>query len=184
MMRQAIVLGGTGMLKGVTLGLLADRYQVAVIGRTQARLKGLQHEAGQSPFLTPLSLDYHDTDRLARWLAHTQLMQGPVDLVVAWVKEPSEPVFSVLSKEVSAYRNTPWRLVHVLGSSASRHHVAPALPDLCRYQTVILGFQRDRGQSRWLTHEEISLGVLEAVRSENPLSIVGIVEPWDFRPSS
>src|SRR5690606_3732421 len=50
------------------------------------------------------------------------------------------------------------------------------------YREVIRGFVIDAGRSRWLTHREISQGVLEAIRADRPRSIVGTVTPWPARP--
>ena len=51
-----------------------------------------------------------------------------------------------------------------------------------QYRQVILGFVIEGGRSRWLTHAEISGGVLDAVRNDRLFSIVGTVEPWSLRP--
>ena len=50
------------------------------------------------------------------------------------------------------------------------------------YHQVILGFMRTSSGSRWLRNAEISQGVLGAIASKKPLSIVGTIEPWDERP--
>ena len=50
------------------------------------------------------------------------------------------------------------------------------------YRRVILGFVVEGGKSRWLTHEEISGGVIEAVQKDAERYIVGTVEPWSMRP--
>lgn len=50
------------------------------------------------------------------------------------------------------------------------------------YREAILGFVREGHSSRWLTHSEISAGVLAAVDSARPRTVVGVVEPWSERP--
>lgn len=69
-----------------------------------------------------------------------------------------------------------------------------ALDDLARtfaieapqvaYHIVVLGFVRGTypAPARWLTHAEICDGILGALRSRAPLTIVGTVRPWDERP--
>jgi hypothetical protein len=59
--------------------------------------------------------------------------------------------------------------------------VTDGLPD-CGLRQVILGFRVEGGRSRWLTDAEISEGVLQAVRTDADLAIVGQVEPWPARP--
>lgn len=50
------------------------------------------------------------------------------------------------------------------------------------YREVMLGFVPLGTGSRWLTNEEISDGVIDAVGTDGERSIVGVVEPWELRP--
>jgi hypothetical protein len=59
--------------------------------------------------------------------------------------------------------------------------VARGLPD-CALRQVILGFQVENGRARWLTDDEISGGVLRAVRMDAIFSVIGQVDPWTARP--
>ncbi|MEM5592401.1 hypothetical protein AAHH67_13015 [Niallia circulans] len=36
--------------------------------------------------------------------------------------------------------------------------------------------------SRWLTHKEISAGVIDAIKNNWKRKVVGVVEPWEKRP--
>ncbi|MFD9574146.1 hypothetical protein ACFWBI_30490 [Streptomyces sp. NPDC059982] len=53
-----------------------------------------------------------------------------------------------------------------------------------RHRSVILGFTGHGSDTRWLNHEEISEGVLAALRSpqDGGLHVVGRVRPWEDRP--
>lgn len=42
-----------------------------------------------------------------------------------------------------------------------------------RYHQVQLGFQVVNGERRWLTHEEIAGGVVEAIQGKKPHYVVG-----------
>lgn len=83
----------------------------------------------------------------------------------------------------------PGRYFHVLGSASAD----PSRPDPerlaafqalrnIRYREIILGFVIEGGVSRWLSHAEISAGVLAAVDADQPRTIIGTVEPWHRRP--
>ncbi len=77
-------------------------------------------------------------------------------------------------------------LIHLV-SSASTHPLLLVRRDLplggkVRQRTVVLGFQRHAGRSRWLTDHEIVSGVLHALRSEETVTIVGTMDPWELRP--
>lgn len=68
---------------------------------------------------------------------------------------------------------------------AERAQRLPAWLDSClqiHYRQVILGFAVEGGRSRWLTHDEISGGVVAAVRADEPYRVVGTVDPWSLRP--
>ena len=71
------------------------------------------------------------------------------------------------------------RLVHVLGSAAAFDEVSvddlETRPRLA-YQQVVLGSVREGGGSRWLSHEEISAGVLAAVEGGGRLYAAGEVD--------
>lgn len=184
-MQRAIVVGGSGMLAAVSSGLVKERgMTVGVIARTQKSLDRLEAiPSGFAGRLVPMALDYHNVDRLRHWIGHFQLMEGPIDLVVAWIHQPVVPVLEAVISEVEAYRHMPWRLVHVVGSQAGFE--APGIVTFsswCAYQRVILGFVLEGNSSRWLLHSEISQGVLRAIQSDQPTSVVGTLEPPDRRP--
>ncbi|MED4701280.1 hypothetical protein P9436_19755 [Lysinibacillus capsici] len=40
----------------------------------------------------------------------------------------------------------------------------------------------EEGHARWLTHEEISQGVIVAIQQDPPIHIVGTLQPWAKRP--
>ncbi|MCY0908939.1 MAG: short-chain dehydrogenase, partial [Sulfobacillus thermotolerans] len=63
-MKQALVLGGTGMLAGLIPALIDRGYWVTVIARDATRLSALGTAmAPKPPTITPLALDYHDGNK-------------------------------------------------------------------------------------------------------------------------
>jgi hypothetical protein len=50
--------------------------------------------------------------------------------------------------------------------------------DHLEYSEVILGYQKSRLGSRWLTHEEICEGVWEAIQVPQAQKVIGILDPW------
>lgn len=181
--RNALVLGGTGMLSGVAVNLLAEHYNVFVVGRNSARFAALQQAAGERlDYLTMMAMDYHDADRLGRWVAHIQLMHGPMDVVVAWIHGDAMPVLEVVDREVAAYRQSAWDLYHVQGIRGAHEPSQPLdIGRQCRYHRVILGYVPTPDGSRWLTHDEISQGVSKAIAASSD-AVVGRVDPYEGRP--
>ncbi|MDA8193455.1 MAG: short-chain dehydrogenase [Thermaerobacter sp.] len=182
-MGHVLILGGSGMLSGVALQLLADGHLVAVVGRSRGPLQRMVVRAGAAADrLVTLRLDYYDIPRLRGWIAHEQLMQGPIETVIAWVTPPADEVLQAVAAEVNEYQAAVgWTLLHVLGSRAAREHQDPVLTGPCRYRTVTLGFIREGTGVRWLSNQEIAQGVYLALAATGPY-IVGQVEPWQERP--
>ncbi len=182
-MKNTLVLGGTGMLKGLVLKLLDEHFRVFVVGRNAAKFSGLETMAGaRAPYLTFMALDYHELGRLEQWVAHLQLMHGPLDVVVAWIHGGYTGVIETVDREVGLYRVSPWDLYHVQGIRASvSSEPKPAVAPNCRYHRVVLGYVDVGSETRWLHHEEIVQGVYDAVMKRRD-AVVGTVEPYEGRP--
>ena len=179
---HALVVGGTGMLRGVVVDLARRGHQVSVVARGGERLASLERDGCGR--VHGLPQDWHDTSALERAVAESASRHGPISLAVVWIHSsaPEGPV------AVARAMAPPCRYLHVLGSSAAD----PSRPDTGRrarfeelgleYREVVLGFVVDDGRSRWLTNVEIAAGVLRAVDSDLLRSVVGVVEPWSARP--
>lgn len=170
-----LVVGGTGMLSKLVEALAGDSGRLSLLSRQASRAFG---EAG-------FDCDYHDQQAFAAALAAAIERSGQVDLAIAWFHTLKIAAPRLLAEQVRG------RLFQVLGSAtADPAHpdrleraaaVADGLAD-CRLRQVVLGFKVVDGASRWLSNTEISLGVLDAVSSDRPLTVVGQVAPWSARP--
>lgn len=168
-----LVVGGTGMLSGLVEALAGDGGRLSLLSRHASR--------AARPGVAGYDVDYHDETAFVAALDAA----GPVDLAVAWFHTLKIAAPRRLAERING------RLFQVLGSAtgdpaypdrlATAARVAAGLPN-CRLRQVVLGFQLGDGRSRWLSDAEISGGVLEAVRADLTLSIVGQVEPWSARP--
>ncbi|MEI3614974.1 hypothetical protein [Pseudogracilibacillus sp. SO30301A] len=63
-MKHALVIGGTGMLSGVSLWLLDQGYHVSVIARNANRMKNLIEKTNLKCNITPILVDYTKDDEL------------------------------------------------------------------------------------------------------------------------
>ncbi|MGH6997561.1 MAG: hypothetical protein ACREEO_05160, partial [Phenylobacterium sp.] len=143
----------------------------------------LSRHASQQP--GGFDCDYNDEAGFRAALQGAVLQSGPIDLAVAWFHTLKIAAPRMLAQEMRG------RMFQVLGSAtadpahphrlATAATVADGLAD-CRLRQVVLGFRVIDGGSRWLTNDEISAGVLDAVRNDRPLSVIGQVEPWSARP--
>ena len=136
------------MLAGVSTALVAAGWHIVLPSRRYA----------------PLSVDGVGRARWVRadWTRPNDLacqvgrvLGGPADLLVAWVAtEVRESVFRAVGPLLS-----PGAPVVEVDATES---LAPVLPDHPTHQ-VILGEVGYAGRTRWLSDEEITSGVLEAV---------------------
>ena len=156
---------------------LCDRSdKVSVVARNEKRIRAI------SGTIEPLACDYNDGVALSEILGGLE----PPDLVIAWIHGRAPHARRALAESVRA----EGRLVQVFGSA----HGDPAHPERLAemaqaadglpidYGAVVLGFVVEKGKSRWLNNAEISAGVLAAVESAAPFSVVGTVEPWSAKP--
>lgn len=178
MRKKALVVGGTGMLADVVQWLVGQDYQVAVVGRNRERFLRAQLASVEY-----IQQDYHQTDELRVAMGALLLHSGPFDLVVSWIHLTAPEALTTIQMALSR-QEQEWRLLHVCGSGAWKRPPQVVPTANCLYRRVILGFVLTEGDSaRWLSNQEISEGVIDAIRSDQPLSIVGVVEPWEKRPT-
>ena len=181
-MKHALVIGGTGMLSKVSIWLAANGYHVSVIGRNQEKMQRLLSTDERASHMTPIFVDYTNNEELAKQLQLIQKLNGNIDLVVAWVHSTGENVVPCLTNCLSDTEQ--WKLFHVNGSSAKLDHIKKNidLPNNVEYHQIQLGFKLENGNSRWLLHDEISNGVIQAIMEGEIKKIIGTIEPWEQRP--
>jgi NAD(P)-dependent dehydrogenase (short-subunit alcohol dehydrogenase family) len=197
--RTALVLGGTGMLKGCADELLAQGWQVVLpsrrpegtLGRAaKAALRGRSHlphvsevrEVGEAQRVT-VTADWSRPQELVDRVR--EVMDRPADLLVAWVHASyRDDVLKAVAPLLTPH--APVVEVHDSGAINPVRGVPDPALDGHPTQQVVLGFVRHGGSTRWLSHEETSVGVLEAVHralAGRPPSVhqVGEVDTWVMR---
>jgi hypothetical protein len=184
----ALVVGGTGMLAGVVRGLVRAGCRTAVVARNASRITGVVAGTRDPERVLAVPADYTRPDSLKAALDAALMSGERFATAVLWVHRPHRPV---VREVVSGLLAADALLVDVLGSAAldpsrERPPAPPSLPESgVTYRQVVLGFTEGQGGSRWLTHQEISDGVLAAVADgdRGPATrVVGRVEPWADRP--
>jgi hypothetical protein len=172
---HVLVVGGTGMLSGLSEALAGDGGRLSLLSRRASSVAG---EAG-------FDCDYHDEAAFAEALAAAVTRSGPIELAIAWFRTLKIGAPRLLAEQVRG------RMFQVLGSAMAdpdrpdRLKTAAAVADGlfdCQLRQVVLGYKVEEAGSRWLTNAEISEGVLEAIRADRDFSVIGQVEPWAARP--
>lgn len=175
---HTLVVGGTGMLAVVTRWLAEQGHVVSVVSRRAQQVFD-EVSAGK---LNHIGVDYRDSEILRHRISEAITAYGPIELAVFWIHTVAPDAFQVIANEISRFAQVPWRLFHVRGSAAHLHPEPAQVPSSCLYRQVVLGFVTEGNGSRWLTHEEISDGVIEAMQNDWERSVVGTLEPWEKRP--
>ncbi len=183
-MKHALVIGGSGMLAKVSLWLANQDYIVSVMGRDMNKLQQLRD---QHKHIIPLSVDYNDEAACKEALQHTIVSHGKYDLVVAWIhggEDHNQSIIRLLQDELGMATDTKWQLFHVLGSRAEAKQYAEFIRTSidCEYHQIQLGFVIEAHSSRWLTHDEIADGVIEAIQTSTDYHLVGTLTPTSHRP--
>lgn len=185
-MEHAVVIGGTGMMSGVSCWLGQQGYAVSIVARQPDRLPCATIEN-----MNPIALDYRHTDELRSAIERAEAEHGTITLAVCWIHDsaPHAPdtVANVLNEQ-----GVPVRYVHVLGSASAEPATWQdgkvgtfAQYENISYQRVVLGFVVENPgnqRSRWLTNREISDGVIGVIASNDDVTVVGQIRPWELRP--
>jgi NAD(P)-dependent dehydrogenase (short-subunit alcohol dehydrogenase family) len=171
---HALVVGGSGMLTKLCHMLAADGWHVTVVGRNEEKLA---RATSGDPRLHPLSVDYEDLNAFATALDAAGAARGPIALAVCWIRSWAPQSLLTAADAVAG----GGRLFHVIGSQVSDVSATAiqtlAIREELRYRQVQLGAVGEGSDRRWLTNDEISAGVYDAVRADRPHHLVGTAAP-------
>lgn len=160
-----LCVGTTGMLSGMTQALVSRGNRVHVIARTSSSFdrcaSGVSEEHRDR-----LVLHRCDYGHPEAWSRALDEIPDPIDAAVCWIHSSAPQAF----KQV--VQRFPRADILRVGSSSTSPTEAETWP----YRTVILGSVREGEASRWLTHDEISEGVLDAFLSDDKVSVVGSIK--------
>ncbi|GEM_PF-7002202 len=131
---HALVVGGTGMLWGVSLELARHGYVVSVIARRKAKLNELAEAARvEGGIVHPIAVDVLDESALTKALKDAIERFGPIRLTVDWVSPNDSLTVARLigSEENPVISSTCW------GAAPPTLHVTTpsAAPALRRFPT-------------------------------------------------
>lgn len=176
--RRALILGGTGMLAGVAAALLDDGWFVVMPSRRRPS-EPVTNGNGRGDARW-VKADWTVPAALAD--ASREALGEPADLLVAWVHRE---VRTGVLRAVSPLLAPRAPVVEVHGSASANPVGGCPDPILDGHPTqqVVLGYVRHAGRTRWLTHEEISHGVLDAVRRALAGKPPHVHQVGEFRPS-
>jgi hypothetical protein len=185
-MAHVLVVGGTGALEKVSLFLASHDNVVSVVARTQEDFERLQVEArGLSGKINPIVMDYQNVDGISIRIKESIAQFGPVTLAVNWVHMQMLKVVDVIAAILNA--TSPFcRYFQILpGKELAASNERKTLKDSFRnlervlYRIIVLGFKKEKGATLQLSNDEISEGVIKALRDDSKDIMLGTVDPWD-----
>ncbi|QTD42571.1 hypothetical protein [Sporosarcina sp. Te-1] len=164
------------MLRDVSLYLANHKYAVSVVGRTTAKMEQLMKESPPNRMF-PIQEDY-DKESFLEKVEESIEQRGMFDLIISWT-----PNYRLVERLCFLNENkTLFRLIHIKGSRRYFQDETIEIPLSCMREIVYLGFIQEENTSRWLTHEEISQGVMRQIEDGGVGRIVGQLHPYDSRP--
>lgn len=176
---HTVIVGGTGMLLAASLALAERSRRMTSVARTRRSLTMLDaavRDVGCEHHVLPLH--WGDAERFVLEIERHVAATEPPDLVLAWIHDDD---LAIRLAERLASPGRRFAFVHVVGSATGSAIAAAdaaraklrAHADVVSYRQVVLGAHRSERGVRWLTHAEISGGVLEAIERSQPRFVVG-----------
>lgn len=176
---NALVIGGTGMLRHAVHELVGRGSRVIAVSRNPDRAAPPQTSPGE---FFPVAADWADPKSLVDAIA-AATDERRAELVVVWVHTPYR---AALMRELERVVAPDAIVVQVWGSAAQdpRGYLTTERVELPgrTSRDVFLGYVIRESGARWLTHREISEGVLHAIDQPEATHTVGQIDPWDQRP--
>mgnify|MGYP002397468656 CR=1 FL=1 len=177
-MKKAFVIGGTGMLKDVSLWLAKQGYETTVLGRSPERIEILTKQEHK---ILPLVADYNDLKDFQQELKNHIEHHGKFDLIIAWIHYSEKKVLDIVENE-NAGRT--YDLYHIISSIQNankvRQEIAPT--NTVSYYQVQLGYKKENGKSRWLTNSEIAQGAIQSIETKKSV-LIGQIEAIEDAPA-
>jgi hypothetical protein len=176
--RHLLAIGCTGMLRRAAATLGARGPAMTSVARTRASLGAFGAALKGATVHHAMALDWRLPSVFVRTLGE-RVASAPPDRVLAWIHDDDLAV-----RVARLFIRTGCVFHHVVSTAsgglpgiADRHWRASSRLEGVDYRQVVLGGARDGSRWRWLTHAEISDGVLDAVDSGAARVAVGEAPP-------
>ena len=168
------------MLQAASVKLASRSRTMTSVARTERSLAAVNALlSAASAVHHMLALDWSRPEEFLHSLRQHLVRTKRPDLVIAWIHDDE------LAIRVAGLVATQpaCRFFHVVGSARSDPSLIAATlrqrlpPSNFTYHQVILGYIRAGRDTRWLTNDEISAGLLDAIARAEPEYVVGTIQP-------
>ena len=168
-----LVIGGTGMLLDACKHF-AQSNNVYVVSR---------HELDTAyENIFHIKADYTKPEEFLKIITESFKNKKFPEKIIVWIHSTGDDTIDLLFKYIIS--NHPHiKVFHIKGSgNFNPSNARKIILQNINYFEIILGFILRNDASRWLTNEEISAGVIEAVNIERESFTIGVTEPWEMHP--
>ena len=185
--RHLLLVGATGMLAKAGEAIVPGALHTTLVASTTESLERFRASVPEAS-LSLLALDWSESDAVRASLSQACKEHGVFDAVLLWVHRNGHDLKLILAQLLDS-ASGPCHVWDVLGSAhadplqhlSDQTVVLRAHPRVA-YRAIVLGFVREKGGKRWLTHGEISQGVLRGIAqtlstSDHTPFIVGETSP-------
>ena len=178
--RHLLIIGGTGMLSQAVLYFVSKYKTISVIARHQGGLNRLKKQAGErGNILNLLAVDYRNYSKLVKKVEKSVKEFGEIDTIISWIHDTAPDALLSVCRALES-KSTIVNLFELQSSEhgkienyhENRDSEFSAFQKIS-YHSILLGAIRKDSTTRWLTHTEISQGVIDAVENHRKESIIG-----------
>ena len=172
--KRILIVGGTGMLATVALFFAKAGDAVFVVARSGDALNDLVRRAlDLDGSINPIPVDYRQTEILAERLFDAQSHAGGFDCVITWVHSTAPEANHAIRRVVANSVERPVPYFRILGSNHASELEHCESMEKIMDRTIRLGYAVNDAGPRWLRWGEISSGVIRAVESDSPETVIG-----------
>lgn len=176
-MNHILIVGGTGMLRGVTAHFIEKGDIVSVLARNKSRIDTLKEEYPvKRGRIWPIAQDYRNAEKALKMVKEAADMFVHIDLAILWIHDTGNN-FSEKVKQFLLTHHHNTKIFQLVGSitveptSLSQPEWRKAYPD--RYREIFLGYKKTGQSFRWLTNREIAKGTIRAIERDEPKFMIG-----------
>ncbi|SES38780.1 hypothetical protein [Psychrobacillus sp. OK032] len=170
-MEHIFIIGGTGMLAEVTRWYAEQNHIVTVIARNKEKMNRMKDSCSEPENIKAIYLDYRDSAELYKSLWKNIQVYGPLTEAVVWLHSDGLHTLPTVF-EIMEEKSNVWQIIGSKANAEDLRKQCQPQKDL-EYNFIQLGFLKEYDRQRWLTNFEISDGVIHAINSGQPYSLIG-----------
>lgn len=190
-MAHVLVVGGVGYLEQVIHFLARHGNTVSVIARSEERLNTLLAEAGDfAERINPIAIDFPHAHTLNTHVLEAIRKHGPVVLGINWSHSGTTELGLAIAGLIQ--NSSPvCRFFQLWGTESMDNEQDLAENNPYRhlnrilFRAILLSYPQEEGElSHYFTTEEISEGVIDAIRNDRKTTKIAAIGDWEGQPQS